>query len=221
MNQDVLIVIGAAAFASVLLIAGFMWELERSRRPLAGQAAEASGSGRRIDAPGDPTPQRPADATRSTRAGRLRSRRRSTRPSRCTPSAASSAGTRCRARSGRPSRSTYLDEDVVASRIGAVTPTGPVIRRPNRILVAGMRDARSSGRFGRRGRPAGPRSTTPGPRLVHGGRRGRHRPAHRRGDLAADVPGRRPDRDRNAGSVRRRGRGCDRVTVRGTGHADA
>ena len=48
MDQDLLIIIGGAAFATALLIAGFMWEVRRSRRPLKARPPAAP---RSADAP--------------------------------------------------------------------------------------------------------------------------------------------------------------------------
>ena len=42
MDQDLIIIFGAAAFASAVLFVGFMWELRRSRRPLKVRPAKPS-----------------------------------------------------------------------------------------------------------------------------------------------------------------------------------
>ncbi len=133
MDQDLLIIFGAAALASALLLVGFMWELRRSRRPLKVRPAKAA---RRIAA------ARPAAVVAGSPAAAKRRAPIATLRDVIDASIAMYAvrhvlGWDTTPRSERSSEPlAYLDQDAVASRIGAA-PTGPVVRRPTRILVSG------------------------------------------------------------------------------------
>ena len=141
MNQDLLIIIGAAGFATALLIVGLMWEVRRSRRPLKVRSTPPS---RQVDGP-RPAPPTAATVATAAAAATPRKRRGPLDAVRDLVDA-SIAMYAVRRLFGwdttpRSQRSQipldYLDEDVVASRIGAVAATGPVIRRPTRLVVAG------------------------------------------------------------------------------------
>ena len=143
MFQDLIIVIGAASFATALLIAGFMWELRRSRRPLKVRPAKPA---RPIE-DARRTPRTVASAGAVARpSGTPATKRRSPMAVVRDVIDASIAmygirrllGRDTTPRSQRSSEpETYLDEGVVASRIGAAGAIGPVVRRPNRIQVSG------------------------------------------------------------------------------------
>ena len=134
--QDVLIVIGAAIFANVLLLGAIGWFLMRARRLPKAKAVQAP-----VALPAATAAPRPGRRSRlramiDGSVGMFLFRKILGRPTDVRSD-----------QSGVPLA--YLDEDVVASRIGAapmdparpVPPVGPVISRPNRIVVAGSATA--------------------------------------------------------------------------------
>jgi hypothetical protein len=149
MDQDILIVTGGAILAAALLIAGLAWEVRRWRRgpdptPIIQPRPAAS-----------PPAPRSVDGLPKARRGPLHVLRdvidvsigmylfrrllgRSTTP-------------RSRAAQASP---TFLEGGVGATRGGAVTPAGPVVRRPTRIVVAGA--AADSAAVGAPVRPPSP-----------------------------------------------------------------
>ena len=214
--QDVLIVIGAAIFANVLLLGAIGWFLLRAHRPPKPRR-------RRRPSPPRPPAVEAVPKPRRSRRERLRDvvdgsvgmylfRR------------ALGRSTALRSKEP-PVPLTYLDEAVVASRIGAapiaslgpidaagpVEPLGPVVSRPTRLVVAGSAMAETpivaavTPTPKPRGRDPGDEPESPGPRHVRPGRRVRRRPAVRRGAAAADPPaqGRCPRRDVHAGQLGR------------------
>ena len=142
--QDVLIVIGAAIFANILLLGAIGWFLMRARRLPKSKAVP---------------PPRPAAAAVAPSVAATPATPRRSKRDRFSDMIDGSVGMFLFRRIlGRPTevRSkdagaplTYLDEDVVASRIGAasveptgpVPPVGPIISRPTRLVVAGSATA--------------------------------------------------------------------------------
>ena len=143
MTQDVVIVFISAILATVLLLAGIAWFLARSRRP---PRAPSVSKTRPVDAPTVDVPPRsprgPLQAVRDmidASIGMYLFRRLLGRP------------TTLRSKES-PIPLTFPEEDVVAGRIGTVTPGAPAVKRPTRIVVVGAAavpaavgaDARSS-----------------------------------------------------------------------------
>ncbi len=132
MSQDVLIVIVAAVAANVLLLSGLGLFLAYSRRPRKSPRQVRS----------SPLAPHPLTAGAAPTPGPVASRRGPFRVVRDLIDASLGMylfrrllGRPTAPRTGEPQ--SYLDEDVVASRIGAAAPLGPVVRRPTRIVVAG------------------------------------------------------------------------------------
>jgi hypothetical protein len=150
MNPDVLTIVLSAILANVLLASAIIWTLVRARRvPRTGSAVKRG----QVDTPAVATPgavdtnavlkpatitSTPIDSRPAARRGPLaivrelvdasigmyllrRLLRRPTEPRSKYP----------------PIQLAYLDEEVIASRIGAVTSRAPVARRPTRLVVAG------------------------------------------------------------------------------------
>ena len=215
MNQDLLIIIGAAALASALLIVGFMWEAPPLTATAQGPATQGRPWGRGA----------PASAChRVVPAAATASRAHHRRP-------------RCDRRLDRDVRRPSplrLGYDAALAAIDAAhgLPRRGRGREPDRRRDRSRRaatDADGRGgvacRDGRPGRRRGgwrhhprARPTTPPARLLRRRRHGRRRPAHRGRGLAEELPGWCPGRDRDARPV---GRGGGRRLAVAIRHPDA